>query len=194
MRIEFSVPMQPVPQPRQRFRVVKPHDGSTLFMQLFASTMDTLTAYKQAVRQALDATYSQNYTPKSHAVNAFKEAVQLCFRVAHKGPPLDGPIGLSVLFVLPRSTAKVWKRKPMPREWAPTAKADIDNLLKAIMDALNKLAWTDDRRICMALPRKCIAAGNERPHAEIVIETLDSDPTPTQRTQEEAKALFDELA
>lgn len=200
MRIEFTVPMEPVPQPRQRHRVVKPTDGSAVFARLFASATDTMVAYKKAVREALKATYATNYTPEKDLVNVFKQAVQLAFRVAYSGPPLDGPVGLSVLFVMPRPASKVWKRKPMPREWAPTAKADVDNLLKAVMDALNKRAWTDDRRVCEALPRKCIAAGDEKPHAEIRIESLEDieppqpgcgfDPTPAQR---ETRVLVEDI-
>ena len=74
--------------------------------------------------------------------------------------PLFGPVRLVVQCYLPRPKAKVWKTKPMPREWH-TSKPDIDNLAKAIMDALNGIAWNDDAQVCETIAAKYVSSGSE---------------------------------
>ena len=107
---------------------------------------------------------------KSHPVHAFKAAVMSSFSAAWDEPPHDGPVSLSLLFVMPRPSAKVWKTKPMPREAYIAKKNDWDNLGKSVCDALNKLAWVDDGLIWKAEVERVIAAGDEQPHVEVVIE------------------------
>ena len=46
---------------------------------------------------------------------------------------------------------------------------DVDNLLKTLFDALNKLAWKDDSQLCFVFATKMIADGNEQPHVEVEI-------------------------
>jgi len=143
--IEFVVPAVPVTQPRQRHRVV----------------------------QAGGKSFAMNYTPKTDKVNAFKATVRMAASKAYQGPPLNGPVILTATFVLPRPQRRVWKTRPMPRE-PHTTKPDLDNLIKALKDALSALVWTDD---CRAFryrdTAKWIAAGDEQPHVEVRIESLD---------------------
>jgi Holliday junction resolvase RusA-like endonuclease len=54
--------------------------------------------------------------------------------------PLTGPLGLSVdiQFAKPKTVAKgYWHTSP----------GDASNIVKAIEDALNKVAWVDDRQV-----------------------------------------------
>lgn len=88
--------------------------------------------------------------------------------MVYMGPPLDGPVGLSVSFLMPRPTSKIWKRKPMPREWYPK-RPDWDNLAKSLCDSLNGLAYFDDNQIVEAIIRKQIAEGSEQPGALVHI-------------------------
>ena len=109
--------------------------------------------------------------PKSHAVHDFKASVREAAKLAYCGPPLRGCIKLTILFVLPRPQAMVWKSRPMPR--APhTKKPDIDNLLKSSVDALAKILWCDDSIISSVCAKKCIASGYEQPHVEIKIREI----------------------
>lgn len=143
MRIEFVVPAVPVAQPRQRHRVV--HAGGRAF--------------------------AQNYTPARDPVNSFKAAVQLAASQAYCGAPLEGPLRMSAVFVFPRPKSMHWKTRPMPRVWH-TSRPDRDNLIKSVQDALNGILWRDDSQICAGEPVKLVAAGDEQPHVEIVIEVL----------------------
>lgn len=57
--------------------------------------------------------------------------------------PLDGPIKLILEFRMTKSlNAEIQKRQ------YPCTKQDLDNLEKAVMDALNGIIWTDDAKVC----------------------------------------------
>ena len=74
----------------------------------------------------------------------YKEALGYFALQAMKGqPPLEGAIKLSVDF---------YKHKPKDvtsRNWG-----DVDNFLKAVMDALTGICYLDDRQVVEATGRK----------------------------------------
>lgn len=145
----------PEPQPRQRHRVVRKKSG---------------------------ATFASNYLPDNDRkgrplkIHAYKRSILFCFRNAYSGPPLSGPIKMDILFVMPRPGNKTWKRKPMPREWH-TAAIDVDNMCKAVMDALGEdLFAIADSQVAVLCARKVLAAGDEMARTEIIIRELDYCP------------------
>lgn len=85
---------------------------------------------------------------------------------------LTGPVRMEIVFCFPRPKNKIWKTKPMPREWKLT-RPDWDNLGKSVCDALNGIAYIDDSQIVDIRIRKYICAGDEKPHTEIVIEEVE---------------------
>lgn len=86
--------------------------------------------------------------------------------------PLAGPIRLRIWFLFPRPKGMVWKTKPMPR--APhTRRPDRTNLIKAVEDALNGVAWRDDSQIYDGNAAKWVAAGDEQPGIHITITEVD---------------------
>lgn len=109
---------------------------------------------------------------KAHPIVAFKATVRLAFESAYQGPPLEGPLRCDMTFVMPRPKSMVWKTREMPRVWH-TKKPDRDNLDKAVMDALKDLAWMDDSQVCDGRLLKYIAGGDEQPHVEITIQSLE---------------------
>lgn len=138
--ISFSVASVPVAQPRQRHRIIAGNG-----------------------RQ-----FVSNYTPTKAPVNAFKAACQLAATTAYQGQPLEGPIKVTIVFVMPRPKALIWKTRDMPR--VPSdKKPDIDNLYKSVVDCLNQVIWGDDSQIVEAILRKVVASGSEQPHVEISI-------------------------
>lgn len=112
-------------------------------------------------------------------MSAYKATVRLAAAAAHSGPPLDGPLWVSLLFVLPRPGSMVWKKKPMPR--VPHDRTpDLDNMVKSTLDALNKLLWRDDGLLATVVARKVFAGGDESPRVEIEVhehETGGKDDT-----------------
>lgn len=108
--------------------------------------------------------------PKGHAVHVFK--AQLRAEAAELfAAPLDIPIGVSIVAVFPRTQGEIWKKRPMPRAYH-TKRPDGDNVTKAVLDALNKVAWRDDSLIAEMRIVKFIAAGDEQPHTEVVVFSL----------------------
>ena len=87
------------------------------------------------------------YTPRS--ADAWKTAVRAAWRALQQ-EPLEGPVRLSLNFHMPRPTSHTTSRGLLTKS-APTAhicKPDIDNLAKAVMDALTDAgAWHDDCQI-----------------------------------------------
>lgn len=145
MRVSFDIPAVPVPEPRKRVRIRKTRDGKA---------------------------FSQLYTPASDPVNAFKLTARIAAQMQMKKMgPLEGPLRLDVIFIMPRTQNQIWKTKPMPRIWH-AKKPDFDNLEKALCDALKGLVWLDDSQICMTSVCKVIAAGDESPHVEFVCEQI----------------------
>ncbi len=105
---------------------------------------------------------------QGHAIHAFKASVRLAAQQAYRGAPLDGPLSLYLNFIFPRPDTKRWKTKPMPR-YRHTIAPDVDNLIKGVCDALNKLAWSDDKQIVTVCCNKWVAAGDEQPHVVVNI-------------------------
>lgn len=141
--IRFHVPAVPVAQPRQRHRAVT-INGRTI---------------------------TQNYTPAKHPVQDFKASVRQAFEAVASGPPIEGAVSLIIVFIMPRPKGMVWKSKPMPRK-RHVSKPDIDNLVKGLKDALKGLAWRDDSQVSGLTAVKLIAAGDERPGVQVVIEEV----------------------
>lgn len=141
--IIFTVPAVPVAQPRQRHRVV-PSGGRS---------------------------FVHNFTPAKHPVQAFKASVRLAAQGAYQGPPLEGPVGIVVVFAMPRPGRLMWKKRPMPR-CPHVSKPDIDNLAKSVKDALSGLLWRDDSQIAHANLSKVYAAGDEQPSVRIEVSSL----------------------
>lgn len=85
----------------------------------------------------------------------------------HPGPVV---VLVSAAFPVPASWPK-WKREQALRgEWPCTCVKDVDNLAKTVTDALNDLAYTDDRQIIELRARKHYA---EVPGLSIYIAFLE---------------------
>jgi len=80
--------------------------------------------------------------------------------------PLDGPMAMTVIayMSIPASaSAKARVEMLAQRVW-PTKKPDADNILKLVADALNGLAYVDDKNIVTAHFHKVYS---DRPRLEI---------------------------
>jgi len=133
--------------------------------------VDTLPVAQPRQRVAVRGEHAVQYTPTRHPVNGFKAAIQTAFAGTYDGPPCDGPVSIGMQFILPRPQSQIRKTKPNPRLWA-AKKPDWDNLAKAVCDALNQIAYRDDKQIVEAVVRKQVAAGEERPHVLISIREI----------------------
>jgi Holliday junction resolvase RusA-like endonuclease len=144
MMIRFHIPAIPIAQPRQRHRVM----------------------------QSAGRAFAMNFTPSKHPVQAFKATARMAAQTAYQGAPLEGPIVLRVLFLMPRPGRLRWKKRPMPREWH-TSKPDLDNLEKSLKDALSGLIWIDDAQVCEVRKQKLYCCGDEQPGLMVEIEQCE---------------------
>ncbi len=88
--------------------------------------------------------------------------------------PAGVPIQLTILFCLPIPASWSLKKQRRAEENAilPTTKPDLDNLVKAVKDALNGLFWHDDSQVVRygELTGKYY---DRQPKTEVIIETLE---------------------
>lgn len=88
------------------------------------------------------------------------------------GKPLTKPVKISIraVFGVPKSYSKA-RTKACLRglEW-PTKKPDTDNIEKGIYDALNGLAYADDKQIVMT---NTVKVYGPEARVEIMIEELE---------------------
>jgi Holliday junction resolvase RusA-like endonuclease len=71
---------------------------------------------------------------------------------------------LMAVFACPKSDYR--KRTPRPRR-SHTKRPDIDNVLKAVLDAGTGVLWIDDDQVCEVHARKIIGAQDEAPRVEL---------------------------
>jgi Holliday junction resolvase RusA-like endonuclease len=104
------------------------------------------------------------YTPST--AKYWKEAVQVA--IMHQEPSLvnlkkPGPVELFIRFNMPRPRShkqKVWVLDPR--------KPDVDNLVKAVMDALTTVGvWKDDSQVAKLTTEKWICIPEHEPGAII---------------------------
>ena len=94
------------------------------------------------------------YTPAR--TTGFEEAVQWCFlerarkQPSFTGDPVfNGPVEVSIraVFSVAKSDSKKKKEMKLSGEIPCTQKPDCDNIAKAVLDGLNKVAYGDDRQV-----------------------------------------------
>jgi Holliday junction resolvase RusA-like endonuclease len=127
--MKIFIPGKAIAQPRHSFRVIKTRQGK-------------LTC--------------KPYIPKSDPVHAYKQAIRLAY-VNAGGEILEGPIEIRIAcwFERPKSHSKKRRQQAEPK----TTKPDLDNLAKAILDALNEIAYNDDGQVCRLTVEKWYVGG-----------------------------------
>lgn len=95
--------------------------------------------------------FAMAYTPKK-TVN-FETLVKLSFQQQCSSvKPYDKDIMLGAqivaFFPIPKSVSKKKRQEMLDGRIRPTKKPDNDNIAKAVLDALNGIAYYDDSQIC----------------------------------------------
>ena len=88
------------------------------------------------------------YTPKKTAT--YESYVQYCWAAEYGAqPPSERPLEVSVIFYMPipKSATKRIRAEITQGIVKHTKKPDLDNMAKAVLDALNGLAYKDDSQI-----------------------------------------------
>lgn len=112
------------------------------------------------------------YTPA--ATVSFESKVAQIARPAFS-VPFEGPVLLRVVavFEIPKSWTKA--RKAGADGAYHIQKPDADNLLKAIKDGLNRIAWADD---CQVADERCVKRWGARAETFVRVEQLATSCQP----------------
>lgn len=125
---------------------------------------------KPKAKQSFRTTRSgRKYLDKS--VIAYRDAIRMMAGAQMRGVDLcAGEVYVEVVFAFrrPQSLLKA-QRDAIGSgllELPKTTKPDVDNLCKALLDALNGIAWIDDAQVCEIWAKKVWAASD---HIAVVI-------------------------
>jgi Holliday junction resolvase RusA-like endonuclease len=124
--------------------------------------------------------------PKTHKVivmdsckknKEWRQCVAVFAREAYQGEPIEGPVNLDVIFLMPRPKTHL-NSKGILKKSAPyehTKKPDLTKLLRSTEDALVQDAHIlkDDSQIVDQHVTKGYCQGSQPPGAHIRIEVLD---------------------
>ncbi len=146
--VSFVVPGPPVAWSRSGGKAFIGGDGKAHARRF---TRPELRSYKAVVQH--------------HALEAFK---------ACNVGPFTGPVRVNMTFKFPCPKSAHRKRTPVPEQWSTNAK-DIDNCCKSIMDALNGVAYEDDRQVTWLQAVKRRAAQDDVPAVYVHISEVTDD-------------------
>ena len=108
-------------------------------------------------------------TPEKTVV--YENLVRMSYREECLGKKLEGQISarIEAYFPIPKSTSKKKREAMANKETMHTKKPDADNIAKAVLDALNGIAYDDDNQICMLFVKKYYG---EEPRVEVTLREI----------------------
>lgn len=115
--------------------------------------------------------YARTYTPKK--TKDFESYVELMTKKQFK-QPFKNPVRVDILIKKrpPKSWSKKKRTQAILGKIAPTAKPDLDNYGKSILDGMNGIAWIDDSYIVELKQQKIYA---DTDGAEIHVSEIDKE-------------------
>lgn len=114
----------------------------------------------------------QTFTPKETA--SYENLVKVCYMEAAKEQgvemiPADVPVEVYIVaaFGIPKSFSKAKRERALGGDIYPTKKPDCDNIIKIICDALNGIAYADDKQVVYV---SCEKGYEEQPNVFVSIQ------------------------
>ena len=82
---------------------------------------------------------------------------------------LEGRIKVSIVayFAIPKATKKSDINEMLDNNISPTKKPDIDNIVKVVLDSMNKFAFKDDNQITKIEVEKAYTFDEERVYVKV---------------------------
>lgn len=136
-------------------------------------------------RATLRGSHSAIYQPRTPC-DAWKATIAAVAGRAISAP-LDGAVVLTMAFILPRPKGHYGAKGLRPS--APethTARPDLDNLCKAVMDALKGIAWRDDAQVVELSTQKVYESPNRAIGALVSIHSRGDAGLHTNRAPSQA--------
>lgn len=109
------------------------------------------------------------YTPPE--TKKYEAEILTAYRAAAgKLEPPSGYVSLSLIagYKIPKSASKAKRGKMLEQEILPDKKPDLDNVVKVVLDALNGVAYKDDKQVVMIRARKYYT---DNPHISVEVMT-----------------------
>ncbi|MDE6671498.1 MAG: RusA family crossover junction endodeoxyribonuclease [Ruminococcus sp.] len=125
---------------------------------------------------ARQGNYVKTYTPEKTA--EYENLIQTVYRLTAKNEqyktvyfPADTPVSVHIrtFYGIPKHTGKAKAEEMLSGKIVPLKKPDLDNICKIVYDALNGIAYADDKQIAELSCRKFYS---RNPRIEITIKEL----------------------
>lgn len=102
---------------------------------------------KQRPKFSRRGRFITTYTP--HETVAYERKVRDSYRDKYGNYKLRSPVkaNITAYYKIPSGTSIVKRKKMLEKDILPQIKPDTDNIAKAILDPLNKLAYEDDAQV-----------------------------------------------
>jgi Holliday junction resolvase RusA-like endonuclease len=122
-------------------------------------------------RPRFNSQTNRTYTPQE--TRDYEELVKWSYRAKYSGKMLTGEISAAITayYKIPDSWSKKRKEQAVNGELKPTVKPDCDNVVKAILDAINGVAYKDDAAVTDLEFHKRYTISN--PRVEVIISGND---------------------
>lgn len=110
----------------------------------------------------------------SEATAEYESRIRAAYLEQEGAAQLDGAISVRIrgCFGVPKSASKVRREAMLSGRERHTKKVDCDNLAKVVLDALNGVAYDDDRQVCELAVRK---EYSEDPRVEVELEEVGGE-------------------
>ena len=108
------------------------------------------------------------YTPTK--TKDYESLVKRAYIIDNGHTMLTGPIRLDIFAVYQLPKDK--KRRAILAQRPYTGKPDIDNVAKVIQDALNGLAYEDDKQVVEMYVEKRYCGEDEEPHVSVTVREI----------------------
>lgn len=120
-------------------------------------------------KQRPRVTRHHTYTP-AKTVN-FETALKLQYMNTNKHKPVDGAVRMEIYayFKIPKSISNKKRLLMIAHKIRPTKKPDFDNIAKIVGDALNGIAYLDDKQI---VDGKITKWYSDQPRIEVYLEKV----------------------
>lgn len=101
----------------------------------------------------------------------YENLVKLKFQEAYKVNPVECPLKVDIYcyYGIPKGTSKIKTTAMLQVKIRPTVKPDVDNIAKIITDALNSVAYKDDKQIVELSVKKYYS---DIEHVKVYIEEI----------------------
>ncbi len=109
------------------------------------------------------------YTPQK--TKDYETLIQQYFMLKYsKFKPIEGRAEVKIVayFSIPKKSNKENTKLMLENKISPTKKPDIDNIVKIILDALNKIAFKDDNQITKLEVEKKYTNNDEKVYVKIM--------------------------